>query len=246
MGIALDPTTGTLVHTSAMNLMRGFIAGNLDQRKHYDVLDFGSFINTGQTLNHRQLLQEYDVTYIGVDIQPGRNVDIQMTQPYKIPLSNSQDVVLSGQVFEHIPFPWASILEIARVLRTGGRVHDDGAVARPPPLDIRLLALLPRQHARPGRPGRPEAGAHGGPTGRRPSCSHPQRHDFHQIDMANHYWGDTGAVFRKPKWRLSPRRGVNRYFTLQRANRIGDLSTHPRPKGTRLNAPTVQAPSEEA
>ena len=74
----------------------------------------------------------------------------------------------------------------------------------------------------------------------------PQRHDFHQIDMANHYWGDTGAVFRKPKWRLSPRRGVNRYFTLQRANRIGDLSTHPRPKGTRLNAPTVQAPSEEA
>jgi SAM-dependent methyltransferase len=109
------------VHPSAMNLMGGFIANNLDKKKHYDLLDFGSFINVGQTLNHRQLLEEYDVTYTGVDIQAGRNVDIQMTQPYKIPLpSSSQDVVLSGQVFEHIPFPWASILEIARVLRTGG------------------------------------------------------------------------------------------------------------------------------
>ena len=84
-----------------MNLMGGFIANNLDKKKHYDLLDFGSFINKGQTLNHRQLLEEYDVTYTGVDIQAGRNVDIQMTQPYKIPLpSNSQDVVLSGQVFE--------------------------------------------------------------------------------------------------------------------------------------------------
>lgn len=233
------------MHPSAMNLMGGFIANNLDKKKHYDLLDFGSFINKGQTLNHRQLLEEYDVTYTGVDIQAGRNVDIQMTQPYKIPVpSHSQDVVLSGQVFEHIPFPWASILEIARVLRTGGvfmmtvpsrghhhstydcwRYYPDSMRALAAQADLTLVRVKtdwpPRQ------------------------LESPQRHDFHKIDLADHYWGDTGAVFRKPKWRPSPRRAVNRFFTLQRANRIGDLSAHPRPKGTRLNAPKVEVPSEE-
>jgi ubiquinone/menaquinone biosynthesis C-methylase UbiE len=44
-----------------------------------------------------------------------------MAKPYRLPLrSNSVDVVVSGQAFEHIPFVWVSITEIARVLRRGG------------------------------------------------------------------------------------------------------------------------------
>jgi SAM-dependent methyltransferase len=44
-----------------------------------------------------------------------------MKKPYQIPLRrHSVDVVVSGQTFEHIPFFWVSILELARILRPGG------------------------------------------------------------------------------------------------------------------------------
>ncbi len=94
------------MHQSAMNRMSDCIDKHLVTTRHYDVLDFGSFINKGQDAHHRSLLAEHDITYTGVDIQAGRNVDHVMVKPFTIPLpSNSQDVVITGQVFEHIPFP---------------------------------------------------------------------------------------------------------------------------------------------
>src|SRR4051794_13662574 len=100
-----------------MACMDDCIRTYMDKGRHYDVLDFGSYINRGQTLHHRMLLDGYDCSVTGVDIQAGPNVDRVMTQPYRIPLpSRSQDVVISGQVFEHVPYPFASMLEIARVL----------------------------------------------------------------------------------------------------------------------------------
>ena len=63
----------------------------------------------------------YDCEYIGVDVVEGANVDRVMRKPYRLPLrSNSADVVLSGQAFEHIPFVWVSMTEIARVLKPNG------------------------------------------------------------------------------------------------------------------------------
>src|SRR5687768_9990746 len=89
----------------------------LKKGRRYQVLDLGSRVSLNQTLTHRQLLADYDVAYVGVDVRKGRNVDMVMKKPYRIPVkSGTVDIVLSGQVFEHIPFPWASILEVARVL----------------------------------------------------------------------------------------------------------------------------------
>ncbi|MFG3406123.1 methyltransferase type 11 [Streptomyces sp. NPDC048142] len=54
---------------------------------------------------HRALLAGHRIDYFGVDVRDGPNVDAVMTNPYRIPArSNSADVVLSGQGFEHIPF----------------------------------------------------------------------------------------------------------------------------------------------
>ena len=90
----------------------------LDPGRSYKVLDFGSGISRQQTLTHRSLLGDYDCEYTGVDIRAGDNIDVVMTKPYRLPLkSRSFDVVLSGQVFEHVPFFWASLLEIARVMK---------------------------------------------------------------------------------------------------------------------------------
>ncbi len=60
--------------------------------------------------------------YIGLDIEKGKNVDIVLTEPYnwKEIKDNFFDVVISGQTFEHIEFPWLTIKEIYRVLKPNG------------------------------------------------------------------------------------------------------------------------------
>ena len=85
------------------------------------IVDLGSRISSNQHRTHRELFDHDDHEYIGVDVLDGPNVDVVMTKPYSIPVrSNSADLVISGQTFEHIPFMWASILEITRVLKPGG------------------------------------------------------------------------------------------------------------------------------
>jgi SAM-dependent methyltransferase len=210
------------------------VASYLTRDQHYDVLDFGSFINEGQTAHHRTLLADYDCTITGVDIQAGRNVDIQMKKPYRIPVSsNSQDVVISGQVFEHIPFPWASILEVARVLRTGGYLfitvpsrghhHSTYDLWRYYPDSMRSLAAFAELDLIEAYTDWPPFDAN-------------KRFDYAAIDARDHYWGDTTGVFRKPKWKFSPWRTVNRELTVYRANQIGDLSSVPRPRPKRIPA----------
>jgi SAM-dependent methyltransferase len=216
------------MHISAMTAMDDCLAKYLSKDKKYRVLDFGSFVNRGQTLNHRLLLRRYRCTVVGVDIQAGNNVDRQMTKPYRIPVrSRSQDVVLSGQVFEHIPFPFASVLEIARVLKRGGYFfmtvpsrghrHSTYDLWRFYPDSMRAFALFADLEL---------VEAH---TDFPPRVPESRRHDYGRIDSEYHYWGDTTAVFRKPAWKPSLWRLVNRAVTLHNANRIGDLSGAPLP-----------------
>jgi SAM-dependent methyltransferase len=62
--------------------------------------------------------------YVGLDIVPGDNVDFVPADAYQWTEleTESFDVVLSNQTFEHIPFFWITAAEIARVLRPGGLV----------------------------------------------------------------------------------------------------------------------------
>jgi SAM-dependent methyltransferase len=200
-----------------------------DQR--YRVLDFGSGTSPNQTLTHRILLEGYDIDYVGTDIREGNNIDVVMTKPYRIPVkSRSVDVVLSGQVFEHVPFFWASLLEIARVMKPGayffmtapsrGHEHTEQDCWRVYPDGLRAMAAWSRLNLveaftdfPPTIPGR----------GRK-------KLDFSKIDMENYYWGDSVGVFRKPKGYPELRAAVLRRVVLLWANRIGGLEHTPRPK----------------
>jgi len=219
------------MHASARTMMARCIERYLDTDRRQRVLDFGSRINVGQTQSHRDLLKGYDVSYLGVDVTDGPNVDVVMQAPYRLPLSGSSvDLVISGQVFEHVPYFWVSIMEIARVLRPGGHViitvpsrghaHSSYDCWRYYPDGMRAMAAWSGMEIveastdfPPGIPG-----SRG-------------RHDYAAIDPAGRYWGDTVGVLRKPtgsypRLQTAVVRQVVRWW----ANNLKDLQRAPKPK----------------
>src|SRR3954467_781215 len=205
--------------------MRRCVETYLSRDRRYRVVDFGSRISDGQRSSHRDLLAEYDVDYVGVDIDGGRNVDVVMEQPYKIPLSsNSVDVVVSGQVFEHVPFFWASFMELARILRPGGLIivtipsrghtHDVYDCWRFYPDSLRAIAAVSRLELLEGPPAFP-------PT------TDGRRFDYAGIDPTNAYWGDTVGVLRKPSRYPDLEVWLFRTVAVGWANRVGALSGVP-------------------
>jgi SAM-dependent methyltransferase len=200
----------------------------MEPGRRYDVLDFGSGTSPRQTMTHRSILEDYDVAYTGVDVREGNNIDIPMPKPYKIPLkSKSFDVVLTGQVFEHVPFFWASLLEIARVMRpqaylfmtvpSRGHVHTDQDCWRVYPDGLRAMAAWSRLNL-------VEAFTDFPPRYPAEQDPRPKRkHDYGSIDSDNYYWGDTVGVFRKPKKYPELRAAVLRAAVLTWANKIGGI-----------------------
>ena len=84
------------------------------------VLDVGSK-RIGDNPTYRDLISD-KYSYVGLDIEAGNNVDI-VVPPYSWKISDQYDqydLVISGQAFEHIEFPWLTILEIAKALKPGG------------------------------------------------------------------------------------------------------------------------------
>lgn len=190
------------MHQSAYKRMRRCIAEYVPTGRRLTVVDFGSGTNRRileQGMTHAALFADYDVEMIGVDVEQRLNVDVVMKQPYRVPLkSNSVDVVVSGQTFEHIPFFWASMLEIARLLKPGGifimtvpsrghphtkvdcwRYYDDGvrAMAAFTGLKVRLACTdFPTKSEGPGR----------------------VYELISDVDVDG-YWGDTVGVLQKPE-----------------------------------------------
>ena len=81
-------------------------------------LDVGS-LNVNGT--YRPLVESMGLQYVGLDIEPGANVDIVTHDPYHFPFAdNSFEVVLSGSTMEHVESIWRWVPELARVLKTGG------------------------------------------------------------------------------------------------------------------------------
>jgi SAM-dependent methyltransferase len=67
-----------------------------------------------------------------VDILSHSELSYVATSPYSFPISdNTFDVVLSGQVIEHVSKPWVWIKELARVCKPGGRVITINPVSWP-------------------------------------------------------------------------------------------------------------------
>jgi SAM-dependent methyltransferase len=82
------------------------------------VLDLGS-----QDVNgcYRAIFEQKGWKYLGLDLAAGKNVDVILSTPYCFPLSSeSADLVVSGQAFEHVEFFWLTWLEMIRVLKRDG------------------------------------------------------------------------------------------------------------------------------
>lgn len=112
------------MHQSSMTEMGNFLKKHL--KRGDKILDVGSaMVNVGPNLadlSYRSLIKYADMEYTGLDIEPGRNVDIVVKDPYKWTELQDEtfDIVISGQAFEHIEFFWLTFQEMTRVLKTGG------------------------------------------------------------------------------------------------------------------------------
>ena len=101
--------------------MARFVTEDIAERRgqRLAVLDVGAMDVNG---SYRQLFDDPLWSYTGMDAAAGNGVDLVLAEPYDWSglRDRTFDVVISGQAFEHIEFPWVTILEVARVLRPGG------------------------------------------------------------------------------------------------------------------------------
>jgi len=101
--------------------MTAFRRRYLDRRagKPLIILDVGSQDIRG---SYRPIFDRPPWRYLGVDIAPGKNVDLVIREPYnwRELKSNSIDVVICGQTFEHTEFFWETAEEIERILKPNG------------------------------------------------------------------------------------------------------------------------------
>jgi len=108
------------MHPSSFDHMQDLARRYLARERSLHVLDIGSYDVNG---SYRPIFDRPSWRYQGLDLSAGPNVDIVLATPYRFPVkSNSVDVVISGQAFEHIEFFWLTWLELVRVVRPGGLI----------------------------------------------------------------------------------------------------------------------------
>lgn len=77
-------------------------------------LEVGSRNYNGSVREH------FTHTYVGVDMEEGKDVDV-VAMANDLPYSNDEfDVVVTTEMLEHDPYFWQSVPEMARVLKPGG------------------------------------------------------------------------------------------------------------------------------
>ena len=112
-----------IMHVNSHSKMEWFKNTYLSTDTKLNILDVGSLDSKGND-NYSDLFNEKNWTYTGLDFEGSNNVDIVVTNIYNWfeVEDNTYDVVISGQLFEHLEFFWLTISEIERVLKPGGYV----------------------------------------------------------------------------------------------------------------------------
>ena len=89
------------------------------KRDKIKILDIGSYEVNG---SYKQIFSSDIYEYTGLDMVAGPNVDIVPKNPYDWEelATDTYDIVISGQAFEHIEFFWVTMSEMARVLKKDG------------------------------------------------------------------------------------------------------------------------------
>lgn len=104
-----------------MTRFRELVEKNFPQEK-IKLLDVGSY---GVNGTYKEIFSDPEkYLYTGLDVNPGPNVDYVPSDPYCWPelQDGSFDVIVSGQAFEHIEYPWRIIEEMNRVLKINGLI----------------------------------------------------------------------------------------------------------------------------
>jgi SAM-dependent methyltransferase len=116
---------GGAVHQNSLDLCRLFANGLKLHRGNepLSIADVGSIDLNG---TYRSLFDLPGWRYIGFDIRPGKNVDVVLAGPddWKLPDEHREvfDVVISGQVLEHVAAPWRWIKDVASLCSPGGLI----------------------------------------------------------------------------------------------------------------------------
>lgn len=109
------------MHKSSYENMRRFVENHLAGQRGAPlaIADIGSQDVNG---SYQPLFDDEGWSYTGVDMAPGRNVDVVLADIYAWDEleTGAFDVVVSGQAFEHIEYFWLTMLEVARIMRPGG------------------------------------------------------------------------------------------------------------------------------
>lgn len=110
------------MHRSSFLAMEKFKNKYLEINKSLRILDIGSYDSSDSSFNYSVLFNNDSWEYVGMDIRDGPNVNLVVSDVYNWAEIDNQsfDVIISGQVFEHIEFFWLTIEEINRVLKFGG------------------------------------------------------------------------------------------------------------------------------
>lgn len=110
------------MHKSSYEKMCWFRENFLDDMEYLKILDIGSLDTSNTNFNYKSIFNNNKWIYEGLDFENGNNVDILIDNIYNIPeiKSDSYDVVISGQLFEHLKFFWLTMGEIKRILKPGG------------------------------------------------------------------------------------------------------------------------------
>jgi SAM-dependent methyltransferase len=109
------------MHVNSILRMKWFVENYASKiiKDKIKVLDVGSYNING---SYKELFDTEKFEYLGLDIEKGPNVDIVLNNPYDWSgiETDSFDIVISGQTFEHTEFFWITVAEMARVLKKDG------------------------------------------------------------------------------------------------------------------------------
>lgn len=180
------------MHNSSIENMKYFIGKYV--QGNTAVLDVGSQEVTGQENTSNKRLFPDGIRYTGCDMVCGNNVDIVLKSPYDWEniQPNQYEYVVSGQMLEHVEFPWLTFLEIARVLKRGGIccvIAPSGGPMHNFPLDCYryypdgLVALAHYAHLE--------------------VLEAFTNYDYNLYPYMDKYWKDTVLIARKPESKLN-------------------------------------------
>ena len=114
---------GLFMHKNSYSKMKWFKETYLNDDEMLNILDVSS-IDSTRKFNYKTIFKEENWKYSLLSNQLNSKADIvvyDIYNWYEIE-DNSYDVIISGQLFQHLEYFWLTMSEIERVLKPGGYV----------------------------------------------------------------------------------------------------------------------------